>query len=106
MNKKSVVQESVNNIMDHIHNVENLYRLSGERNATFMKVCATVKNDLERGLKNPKNLLETVFKLVDMCREVTPHYSIDTNRTVVDHPLTEEEKEGYRNKFNEVFKTN
>jgi len=65
----------------------------------LMKVCATVKNDLERGLKKPENLLETVFKLIDMCREVTPHYSINDNRTVIDPALTDDEKEVYRNKI-------
>lgn len=93
------VQENINHIVDHIRNVENLYTQSCERNAVFMKVCATVKNDLERGLKRPENLLETIFNLVDMCREVTPHYSINDNRTVIDHPLTDEEKEGFRNKI-------
>lgn len=93
------VQENINHIVDHIRNVENLYSQSCERNASLMKVCATVKNDLERGLKNPKNLLDNVFKLIDMCREVTPHYAIDQNRTVIDPPLTDEEKESYRNKI-------
>lgn len=93
------VQENINHIVDHIRNVENLYSKSCERNAVLIKVCATVKNDLERGLKKPENLLETVFKLVDMCREVTPHYSINDNRTVIDPHLTDDEKEGYRNKI-------
>lgn len=92
------VQENINHIVDHIYNVEKLYSQSCEHNAVLLKVCATVKNDLERGLKNPKNLLDNVYKLIDMCREVTPHYAIDQNRTVVDPPLTEDEKEIYRNK--------
>lgn len=98
------VQENINHIVDHIHNVEKMYRDCTERNAVFMKVCATVKNDLERSLKNPTNILDTVFKLIDMCREVTPHYSIDKNCTVIDHHLTDEEKDKYRAKFNEVYK--
>lgn len=97
------VQENINHIVDHIHNVERMYRDSVEKNAVFMKVCATVKNDLERGLKNPSALVDTVFKLIDMCREVTPHYSIDKNCTVIDQHLTEEDKDKHRAKFNEVY---
>lgn len=74
-----------------------------EINSNFRKVTATVKTDLERAAKNPVNILDAVIKSIDALREVTPYFSIDSGTTKVDPPLTEEEKESFRQKFNEKF---
>lgn len=63
-----------------------------ERNLELFKVLATVKNDLEKTLKKPETLNETVYKCIDLLRENTPYFSTNEGVTKFDPPLTQEQK--------------
>ena len=63
-----------------------------ERNLEQMKVLATVKCSLENILKRRKDIADTIVECVDLLRLHTPHYSVDAGKTIIDPPLTEEEK--------------
>ena len=76
----------------------------GQRNEQYFKTLAAVKNDLERAVKNPDKLLDTVFASIDTLRAITPYYSTDLGKNKIDPSLTDEEKEACRQKFNEQKK--
>lgn len=63
-----------------------------ERNLEYFKVMATVKNDLEKTLKKPETLHDTVYRCIDLLRANTPYYSTNEGVTKVDPPLTDDQK--------------
>lgn len=63
-----------------------------EKNLSLFKILATVKNDLEKTLKKPESLKETVYRCIDLLRENTPYYSASENITKIDPPLNDNEK--------------
>ena len=63
-----------------------------ERNNDFFKIMATVKNDLEKTLKKPEILKETVYNCINLLRENTPYYSATEGHSKTDPPLTNEQK--------------
>lgn len=68
------------------------HNISVERNCELFKVLATVKNDLEKVLKKPETLKDTVYSCIDLLRKHTPYYSANEGVTKIDPPLTEEQK--------------
>lgn len=68
------------------------YLSSTERNSELFRVLATVKNDLEKTLKNPEKLKETVYQCIDLLRNHTPYYSATEGVNKIDPPLTEDQK--------------
>ena len=63
-----------------------------ERNLELFKILATVKNDLEKTLKKPETLKETVYNCINLLRANTPYYSATENVNKIDPPLTDEQK--------------
>jgi hypothetical protein len=65
---------------------------SVEKNNDLFRVLATVKNDLEKTLKNPDTLKNTVCACIDLLRANTPYYSATEGVNKIDPPLTDEQK--------------
>jgi hypothetical protein len=63
-----------------------------EKNNDLFKILATVKNDLEKTLKKPESLKDTVYQCIDLLRANTPYYSTNDGTTKIDPPLTPEQK--------------
>lgn len=63
-----------------------------ERNAEYFRIMATVKNDLEKTLKKPETLKETVYRCIDLLRSNTPYFSATEGKNKIDPPLTDEQK--------------
>jgi hypothetical protein len=93
-------------LIDCLSNLNDLFDKQAEANSIlcrnneqYFKILATVKNDLERAIKNPSNLLDTVFASIDALRSFTPYYSTDLGKNKIDPPLTDEEKDTVKKKF-------
>jgi hypothetical protein len=99
-------QRKISNHINEINSlVDSLCRsrsISIEKNHNYIKVLAKVKCDLERGLKNPALLIANVMNCLDACREVTPYYSVDAQANKIDPPLTQEERDQFSKKFEEL----
>ena len=86
-------------IVDLLHQIESelfvkttQHQKTVERNLELFKILATVKNDLEKTLKKPDALKDTVYKCIDLLRANTPYYSTNEGVTKIDPPLTDEQK--------------
>jgi hypothetical protein len=97
MNEVKSILDQINNLFEQ-ENKRN--RVLSEKNNNYYKILATVKNDLERAIKNPSNLLDVVCNCVDLLRANTPYYSTDLGGNKIDPPLTDEEKENFKQKIN------
>ncbi len=89
----------MDNILNLLRQIESEYeaqarenRKTIERNIEFFKIMATVKNDLERTLKKPEILKETVYNCINLLRANTPYFSATEGVNKVDPPLTDEQK--------------
>lgn len=86
------ISKLLNEIQSEVNTVENENKRFTERNAELFKVLATVKNDLEKTLKKPETLHDTVYRCIDVLRANTPYYSTNEGKTKVDPPLTDNDK--------------
>jgi len=87
---------NINNLLHQVENefvdLQRKYSKTVEKNNDLFKVLATVKNDLEKTLKKPESLKDTVYQCIDLLRANTPYYSTNEGTTKVDPPLTLEQK--------------
>jgi hypothetical protein len=58
-----------------------------------------IKNNLERLVKNPKDLPEVIFNCFEIAKPLTPYYSTDLGKNKIDQPLTNEEKLSFLEKL-------
>lgn len=86
------ISKLLNEIQSEVNTVENENKRFTERNAELFKILATVKNDLEKTLKKPETLHDTVYNCINVLRANTPYYSTNEGKTKVDPPLTDNEK--------------
>lgn len=91
MNIKEITN-TLSRIQSDLESVQSNHQKTVERNLNMFKVMATVKNDLEKTLKNPDALKETVYRCIDLLRAETPYFSAMEGVTKVDPPLTDEQK--------------
>jgi len=86
----------ISNLLNEIHSevvsANMAHQKASERNIELFKVLAVVKNDLEKTLKKPETLNETVYRCIDLLRQHTPYFSATEGITKIDPPLTEEQK--------------
>lgn len=89
----------MNNIQNLLRQLESEYILEKanhqktvDRNCELFKILATVKNDLEKTLKKPESLKETVYGCINLLRANTPYYSTNEGCNKIDPPLTEDQK--------------
>lgn len=87
-----MINKLLNEIQTEINTLNTERQKTAERNIALFKVLATVKNELEKTLKKPETLKETVYGCINLLRENTPYYSTNEGKTKVDPPLTEEQK--------------
>jgi hypothetical protein len=89
MNK---IISSLQQIQSDLQSEINSHQKTVEKNIELFKILASVKSDLEKTLKKPESLKETVYRCIDLLRENTPYYSASENRNKIDPPLTDSEK--------------
>lgn len=77
---------------DELGLLDRRHKQTVEKNIDLFKVLATVKNDLEKTLKKPETLHETIYRCIDLLRENTPYFSTNEGVTKVDPPLTQDQK--------------
>jgi hypothetical protein len=89
----------MDNIANLLRQVESEYEAQSrqnskmiERNLEYLKIMATVKNDLEKTLKKPETLKETVYNCINLLRANTPYYSATEAVNKIDPPLSDEQK--------------
>lgn len=87
-----MISSLLNQAQTELHQLETAHRRISERNSELFKILATVKNDLEKTLKSPETLHETVYRCIDLLRANTPYYSTNDQKTKTDPPLTQEQK--------------
>lgn len=82
-----------------LHEVENEILIADrkikdlvDRNSNLIRVLATIRQTLERTLKNPANLNEAVYNSINLCRANLVYTDGSTGNNKIDSPLTEEEK--------------
>lgn len=88
----SKVTDMLNAVENEFNEINRNYSRSVEKNAELFKILATVKNDLEKTLKKPESLKETVYSCINLLRANTPYFSATEGVNKVDPPLTEEQK--------------
>lgn len=84
------ISNSARSILSDIETIQRDYYKMVERNGDLIKALATIKTQLERTLKQPANLNNTVYDCINLARSVTPY--TNNGKTVVDPPLTDSEK--------------
>jgi len=90
-------QQFASELMKHQREIEKIYnKLEESRNALY-----SIRNTLERVLKNPENKNQAIFDCIDITRSVTPQSKNFGERFSIDPPLTDEEKEAFLNKLKE-----
>ncbi len=90
-------QQFASELMKHQSKIEKIYNELEE----YIKALFSIRNTLQRVLKNPENMNQAIFDCIDIARSVTP-YSKNYGETFsVDPPLTDEEKEAFLNKLKE-----
>ena len=99
--KKMSITSSLNTLRSEFENLNKQIAEKSERNIVQMKVLATVKCNLENLFKRQADQAGTIIECIDLLRTVTPHYSTSQEKTIIDPPLTDEEK----NKIKELFET-
>jgi hypothetical protein len=86
----------INNLLHKIQSefdsLKRDYSKTSEKNQEFFKILATVKNDLEKTLKKPDSLKETIYNCINLLRQYTPYYSATEGINKIDPPLTDEQK--------------
>lgn len=83
---------ALNQVHSDLQSVQSENQKMVERNNEYFRVMATVKNDLEKTLKKPESLKETVYRCIDLLRSQTPYFSTTEGKNKIDPPLTEEQK--------------
>jgi hypothetical protein len=63
-----------------------------ERVHSLIKVVATVRQSLERGVKTPALLNKAVYDSIDLCRANFSYMDGSTGLNKIDPPMTEAEK--------------
>lgn len=86
------VSSLLNQIEKEFDQLSRNYQNLSERYNDLFRILATVKNELEKTLKKPDTLKETVYGCIDLLREHTPYYSSTEGINKIDPPLTEEQK--------------
>jgi hypothetical protein len=89
----------MDNIANLLRQIESEYEVQSrrnlkmiERNLEYLKIMATVKNDLEKTLKKPETLNETVYNCINLLRANTQYYSATEGVNKIDPPLSDEQK--------------
>lgn len=88
----SDIPELLHKIESEIRKVQCEKRETAEKNIELFKILATIKCDLEKTLKKPESLKETVYSCIDLLRANTPYYSTNEGKNKIDPPLKDEEK--------------
>lgn len=92
MNEVSEIANMARNIESAAVSLERNINQLVERNSNLFKALATIKTNLERALKQPANLNQTVYDSINLARTLTPYTEASTGKVKIDPPLTEEEK--------------
>lgn len=89
----------MNNISELLHQIQSKFdsmsanfSRTAEKNNDLFKILATVKNELEKTLKKPETLKDTVYNCIDLLRANTPYYSATEGTNKIDPPLSDEQK--------------
>lgn len=101
MNEFQNISHHLNEAMSLVNSISDKNHRLCEKSHSQIKVLAKVKVDLERCLKSPNLMLDTIFNCIDACREITPYFSTDAQATKIDPPLSQEEKDAFKKKFEE-----
>lgn len=86
------IQESINNIHSYFIQQEEKNKKIIDRNCDLIKVLATIRNNLERSLKDHKKLNDAVYDSIDLCRQNLIYTEMSTGVNKIDPPLKDEEK--------------
>jgi predicted secreted Zn-dependent protease len=91
MNINNIIA-TLNQVHGELQSVQSDHQKMVERNLEYFRIMATVKSDLEKTLKKPESLKETVYRCIDLLRSQTPYFSTNEGKNKIDPPLTEEQK--------------
>lgn len=83
---------NLNQITSDLYGTISDHQKTVDRNSEYFRIMATVKNDLEKTLKKPETLKETVYRCIDLLRSHTPYFSSTEGKNKIDPPLTDEQK--------------
>jgi len=84
--------QKLGDIQNEFDQLSNRISKSAEKNSRLIKALANIRTELERALKNHKNLNQAVYNSINICRENLMYTEMSTGINKIDPPLTEEEK--------------
>lgn len=82
----------INKVREEISDRDERLRRSGETYAEMYKALATIKINLDRGLRQGK-LVEAAMDAVDLARSLTPYFDYSNACNKIDPAYTVEERE-------------
>jgi hypothetical protein len=77
---------------NHINSNDKRIKDLSEQIHSLIKVVATVRQSLERGVKSPTLLNKAVYDSIDLCRASFAYMDYSSGLSKIDPPLTEAEK--------------
>lgn len=86
------VQQLLNSISNEFTEQEKRIKTLSDRNIALTKIIATIRLSLEKTLKNPELLNQSIYESIDLCRANFSYMNYSTGKVVTDPPLTEAEK--------------
>lgn len=86
------IQECLGYIQNEIHNKDTMLTNMENKNSQLRKTLATIRQQLERAIKNPSTLNDTVYSCVDLCRANLVFMDYSTGVFKQDPPLKDSEK--------------
>lgn len=84
----------INKVREEISDRDDRLRRSAETYAEMYKALATIKINLDRGLRQG-NLVSAVMDAVDLARSLTPYFDYSNACNKIDAPYTDEERQKY-----------
>ena len=84
--------DAINFLRQNFEDQERRISEMEKRNSALTKVVANVRSNLERSLKNPSLLNQSVYDSIDLCRGNFKYMDYSSGQIKQDPPLSSEEK--------------
>jgi ABC-type transporter Mla subunit MlaD len=79
-----MISSIAKNTVDEFGSMENRLNKSVDKNNELIKTLATIRQKLERAVKNPDTILDEVYDSINLCRQKLPNgadWKIDPSLT-------------------------
>jgi len=86
------IHNLLHSLNEEISERDSKIKFLSNRNSELIKVVATVRSLLEKSLKHPTGLNQSVYDSIDLCRASFSYMDYSSGKTKRDPPLAETDK--------------